>query len=142
MSRVRHFVAACAVLLAAAVGLACANDGHDRDRYDDRYYRDDPYWGRQRYPVPYGYPDHDYDSRLERHQEREQRELQRDQSYEDKSLKREQKEERKDMKQTDEWSKDDKQRQSEERRELERQQKDDRQDLKRHQKQERKDYWD
>jgi hypothetical protein len=135
-----NIVVAFAVL--AGLALGCASNGHDHDRYDDRYYRDDPYWGRQRYPVPYGYPDHDYDSRLERHQEREKRALERDQQHEDKTLKREQKDDRKDLKQADEWGKDDKQLQREERRELERQQKDERQDLKRHQKQERRDYWD
>jgi len=129
-------------LLAGAVLLAvgCASDHGHRDRYDDRYYRNDPYYGRQGHPVPYGHPDYDHDSRLERHQQREKRALEKEQTYEDRSLKQEQKQERRELKQDDEWSQEDKRRQREERKEQEREQKDERKDLKRHQKQERR-YW-
>ena len=134
-----RFTLAFGTVLAAVVGLGCASDHDGRDRYDDRYYRNDPYYGHPNpYPVPYGHPD--YDSRVERHQQREKRALEQEQQSEDRSLKHEQKDERRDLKQADEWSKDDKQRQREERKELERQQQDERKDLKRHQKQERQDY--
>ena len=139
-SSARHL--ALGALFAAALGLGCASDDHDgRGHYDDRYTRDDPYYGRSvPYPVPYGHPD--YDSRLERHQQRERGALEREQKAEDRTLTHEQRDERQELKQTDQWGKDDKRRQREERKALEREQKDERKDLKRHQKEERSDDWD
>jgi hypothetical protein len=128
--------------LAAALMLGCVSHDHGRrDRYDDRYPRNDPYYGG-RYPVPYGHPDYDHDSRLERHQKRERRALEHEQQSEDRSLKREQKQERREQRQEGEWSQEDKKRQREERKEQERDQQGDRQDLRRHQKEERRGYWD
>ena len=64
----------------ASVSLAfsCATQsGHA----DDRYYRDDPYYGNPN-PVPYGYGHghgQGYESPLERHQEHEQGALEKEQ---------------------------------------------------------------
>src|SRR3990172_13152346 len=109
----RHL--ALGALCGAGVGLGCASDDHDgRGHSGDRYPRDDPYYGRSvPSPVPYGHPD--YDSRLERHQQREKGALEREQKAEDRTLKHEQRDERQELKQTDQWGKDDKRRPREER---------------------------
>jgi len=128
-----------ALAFASVLAFGCATDQHGRgDSYDDRGYRNDPYYGHP-YPVPYGHGQ-GYESPLERHQDREDRALEQHQKAEDKDLRHEQKDERKALKQADEWDKAERQRQREEKRALEGEQKDERKDLKHHQKQEREDY--
>ena len=128
----------------ASVSLAfgCATRSDDAD---DRYYRNDSYYGNPN-PVPYGYghgQGNGYESSLERHQEREQRTLEKEQQTEDRDLRHEQKDERQDLKQADQWGKDDRQRQREEKQALEHEQKDERKDLRKHQKHEdERDPWD
>ena len=86
--------------------LGCATNDHGRDDYyDDRYYRNDPYYGGQ-YPYAVRARRRRPREPLERHQEQEQRALDQEQQAEDKDLRTEQRDERQELKQADQWDKD------------------------------------